>query len=247
MALDTRGKNPVTKTTPKKSASKRAGRPAALWQSTIGKKVIMAVTGLVMIGYLLAHMVGNLKVFSGAESFNDYSHWLRELGSPVLPNSGFLWIMRILLVVSVVAHIVAAVQLTKRNVAGQPKTQSKKRLGGTYIAFTMRSGGIVLALFVIWHLLDLTTLTVNERAEVGHPYENLVATFSTWYGNVIYIAALVALGLHLRHGIWSAAQTLGVGTTRRNRAVRAGANLVALAISGGFILIPLAVMTGVVS
>lgn len=207
----------------------------------------MAVTGLAMIGYLVAHMVGNLKVFSGAESFNSYSQWLRTVGEPVLPNSGFLWIMRIALLVAVVLHIVSAVQLTRRNVHGQPKVRAGKKLGGTYLAFTMRSGGVVLALFVIWHLLDLTTLTVNERALEGHPYENLVATFSTWYGNVIYLVALLAVGFHLWHGIWAACQTLGVGTARRNRAIRGFAALVAVAIAGGFALVPLSVMTGVVS
>lgn len=207
----------------------------------------MAVTGLVMIGFLVAHMVGNLKVLSGAEAFNSYSHWLRTLGEPILPQSGFLWIMRIVLVVAVVAHIVSAVQLTRRNMHGQPKVRAKKRLGGTYVAFTMRSGGIVLTLFVIWHLLDFTTLTVNELALPGHPYENLVATFSNWYGNAIYLVALAAVGFHLWHGIWAAAQTLGVGTARRDRAIRGFAALAALGIAGGFALVPLLVMTGVVS
>ncbi|HIW64514.1 MAG TPA: succinate dehydrogenase cytochrome b subunit [Candidatus Stackebrandtia excrementipullorum] len=247
MALDTRGKRPDSTTSPKRAARKRTAGPVALWRSTIGKKVIMATTGLFMIGFLAAHMVGNIKVFSGAEAFNSYSQWLRTLGEPILPPSAFLWIMRIALVVAVVAHIVSAVQLTRRNTQGQPKVRAKKRLGGTYVAFTMRSGGVILTLFVIWHILDFTTLTVNANALPGHPYENLVATFSSWYGNVIYLVALAAVGFHLWHGIWAAAQTLGVGTTRRNRAIRGFATLAAVGIAGGFALVPLAVMMGVVS
>ncbi|GAA4895236.1 succinate dehydrogenase subunit C [Stackebrandtia albiflava] len=238
MALDTRTKRP---------AKTSRAVPAALWRSTIGKKVIMSITGLIMIGYLVAHMAGNIKVFSGEEKFNSYAHWLRTFGEPVLPYEGFLWLMRVLLLVAVVAHIVSAVQLTRRAVKDRPRSRTGKPRGGGYVTFTMRSGGVILFLFIIWHILDLTTLTVNERAEVGNPYGNLVATFDTWYGNVIYIAALLALGYHLKHGIWAAAQTLGVGTTTRNRVFRPAAVLVALVITVGFVAVPIGVMTGVVS
>ena len=88
----------------------------------------------------------------------------------------------------------------------------------------MRWGGVILGLFIVWHILDLTTLTVNPRAEAGHPYENVVATFSTWYGNTVYIVAMLALGLHIRHGFWSAAQTLGAGSAGRDRALKTLAN-----------------------
>jgi succinate dehydrogenase / fumarate reductase, cytochrome b subunit len=238
MALDTRRKAP---------APSRPAAPAALWRSTIGKKVIMALTGLIMVGYLAAHMVGNLKIFSGEKKFNDYSHWLRTFAEPVLPYEGFLWLMRILLLVAVVAHIVTAVQLTRRGAARRPKVYGGRRRGD-YVTFTMRSGGIVLFLFIVWHILDFTTLTVNPRAEAGNPYQNLLATFDTWYGNVIYITALLALGYHLHHGVWSAAQTLGIATTAgRNRAIKAAGSLVGIVIAGGFVVVPLAVMTGVVS
>lgn len=111
----------------------------------------------------------------------------------------------------------------------------------------MRWGGIILGLFIVWHLLDLTTLTVNERAWAGHPYENVLSTFSTWYGNTIYIVAMAALGLHVRHGFWSAAQTLGAGSARRERTLKFLANGLALVLFAGFVSVPVAVMTGVVN
>lgn len=231
MALDTRNKRPPVAVT--------------MWKATIGKKIIMAVTGLVMVGYLVLHMVGNLKVFSGAEKMNDYSHWLRTLGEPVLPYAGFLWILRVVLLGSVIAHIAAAVALTHRS--HQPHRASKRGvLGRNYVTFTMRSGGTVLALFVVWHILDLTTLTVNTRAQAGHPYENLVASFSTWYGNVIYLLAVTAVGFHLWFGTWHAAQTLGVSDPARMRAIRLGAAILGTVVAVGFALVPISVMAGVV-
>jgi succinate dehydrogenase / fumarate reductase cytochrome b subunit len=110
----------------------------------------------------------------------------------------------------------------------------------------MRWGGVILALFIVWHLLDLTTLTVNRNAQPGHPYQNVEATFHTWYGDVIYIVAMLALGLHVQHGLWSAAQTLGVGSRSRDRALKTVATVVAVVLAGGFIAVPVGVMTGTV-
>ena len=232
MALDTRAKN--------------TSKVGTLWGSTIGKKAAMAVTGIIMVAYLVAHMAGNLKIFSGPDDFNDYSHFLRTIGEPMVPYGGVLWILRIILLVSVVVHIVAAVQLSRRGIRGRAWRKGS-RSRGDYLTFTMRSGGVVLGLFVVWHLLDLTLLVVNTSAKSGHPYENVVATFSSWYGNAIYLAALLALGFHLRHGIWSAVQTLGAGTESRDRALKVIANSVAIVITVGFMAVPISVMTGVVS
>ena len=206
----------------------------------------MAGTGIFMVLFLVAHMVGNLKVFSGAEKFNDYSLWLRNLGHPVLPESGFLWIMRVALLVAVALHITAAVQLTHRSVHDRQGRRSRKG-PHNYVAFTMRSGGVILTLFVVWHILDFTTLTVNTNAVEGQAYQNLVASFSTWYGDVIYIVAMLALGFHLQHGIWSASQTLGMGTTVRNRVIRPVSAVVGVLVAVGFVVIPISVMTGMVS
>jgi succinate dehydrogenase / fumarate reductase cytochrome b subunit len=155
--------------------------------------------------------------------------------------------MRVVLVASVVVHIVAAERLTHRALHQRPRKHSKKSLlGRNYVAFTMRSGGVILALFVVWHILDLTALVVNARGQSGHPYQNLVAGFSLWYPNVIYLVAMLALGFHLWHGIWSAATTLGV-RSRRHRAVKLLAAALSIVVTVGFAAVPVAVMTGMVS
>ncbi|MEV8588781.1 succinate dehydrogenase [Streptomyces sp. NPDC051180] len=208
----------------------------------------MAVSGLIMLGYLVAHVAGNLKVFFGPEEFNGYAHWLRVLGAPVLHHEWALWIVRLVLVAAVVAHAVSAYQLSRRDVRARPTAYVHRRRRASYATRTMRWGGIVLALFIVWHILDLTTGTVHPGGfEEGRPYQNVIDTFSTWYGNVIYIVAMLAVGLHVRHGFWSAAQTLGVGSARRERFLRGAANLLALVLTAGFVSVPVAVMTGVVS
>lgn len=222
-------------------------RPTGLrgfWGSTVGKKTVMAASGLIMLGYLVAHMIGNLKIFFGTDEFNGYAHWLRTMGDPVLHYEWALWGVRVLLLAAVVGHGVAAYQLSRRDIRARPTAYVHKRRRASYATRTMRWGGIILALFIVWHLLDLTTLTVNPNAQPGHPYENVVATFSTWYGNAVYIVAMLAVGLHVRHGFWSAAQTLGVGNAARERFLKALANLLALVLTAGFLSVPVAVMTG---
>ncbi|MFI1976937.1 succinate dehydrogenase [Streptomyces wedmorensis] len=231
-----------------------AGRPPSptpsrgFRSSTLGKKTVMAVSGLIMLGYLVAHVAGNLKVFFGPEEFNAYGHWLRVMGAPVLHHEWALWLVRIVLVAAVVAHAVSAYQLSRRDLKARPTAYVHRRRRASYATRTMRWGGIVLALFIVWHVLDLTTGTVHPGGfEEGRPYQNVVDTFSTWYGNVVYIVAMLAVGLHVRHGFWSAAQTLGVGNARRERLLRALANTLALVLTAGFVSVPVAVMTGVVS
>ncbi|MGW1884681.1 succinate dehydrogenase cytochrome b subunit [Streptomyces sp. NPDC001970] len=226
---------------------RRPSMTRSLWGSTVGKKTIMAVTGLIMLGYLVVHMLGNLKIFFGSDDFNGYAHWLRTLGEPFLHYEWALWIFRVVLLAAVVLHIVSAYQLSRRDIRARPSKYVHKRRRASYATRTMRWGGIILGLFIVWHLLDLTTLTVNENAQHGRPYENVLATFSTWYGNTIYIAAMLALGLHIRHGFWSAAQTLGVGNARRERVLKTAADVLALVLTLGFIAVPVAVMTGVVN
>ncbi|MFI8338889.1 succinate dehydrogenase [Streptomyces sp. NPDC085639] len=226
---------------------RRPSTTRTIWDSSVGKKSVMAVSGLVMLGYLVVHMLGNLKIFFGADEFNGYAHWLRTLGSPFLHHEWALWIVRVGLLAAVVAHAVSAYQLSRRDIRARPVKYAHKRRRASYATRTMRWGGIILGLFIVWHLLDLTTLTVNERAWAGHPYENVLSTFSTWYGNTIYIVAMAALGLHVRHGFWSAAQTLGAGSARRERTLKFLANGLALVLFAGFVSVPVAVMTGVVN
>ncbi|MFF3323952.1 succinate dehydrogenase [Streptomyces sp. NPDC002889] len=218
------------------------------WGSTVGKKTVMAVSGLIMLGYLVAHMFGNLKIFFGAGEFNAYGHWLRTMGGPVLHHGWALWLVRVVLLAAVTGHAVCAYQLSRRDIRARPGGYVHKRPHASYATRTMRWGGIILALFIVWHLLDLTTGTVHAgEFQEGRPYQNVVDTFSTWYGNAIYIVAMLAVGLHIRHGFWSAAQTLGVGNAARDRILKGAANGLALLLTAGFISVPVAVMTKVVS
>lgn len=219
-----------------------------LWDSSVGKKTVMAVTGLVMLLYLVVHMLGNLKIFFGASEFNGYAAWLRSMGEPFLHHEWALWIVRVVLLAAVVLHAVSAAQLSRRDLKARPQGYVHKRRRASYATRTMRWGGIILGLFIVWHVLDLTTGTVHSGDfRHGQAYENVVGTFSTWYGNTIYIVAMLALGLHIRHGFWSAAQTLGVGNATRDRILKTTANALALVLTVGFLSVPVAVMTGVVS
>ncbi|MEV6396066.1 succinate dehydrogenase [Streptomyces sp. NPDC051907] len=226
---------------------RRPSMTRTLWGSTVGKKTVMAVSGLIMLGYLVVHMLGNLKIFFGSGEFNAYAHWLRTLGEPFLHYEWALWLIRVVLVAAVVLHGVSAYQLSRRDLRARPVGYAHERRRASYATRTMRWGGVILGLFIVWHILDLTTLTVNENAQHGRPYENVLSTFSTWYGNTVYIAAVLALGLHVRHGFWSAAQTLGVSSAARDRALKAAANVLALVLTAGFVSVPVAVMTGVVN
>ncbi|MEV6741894.1 succinate dehydrogenase [Streptomyces sp. NPDC051104] len=219
-----------------------------MWDSTVGKKVVMAVSGMIMLLYVVAHLYGDLKIFFGPGDVNGYARWLRTLGEPFLHYEWLLWIVRVVLVVAVIAHGVSAFQLSRRDIKARPDKYVHKKPRASYATRTMRWGGVVLALFIVWHILDLTTGTAHPGGyQELHPYQNVVDTFSTWYGNVVYIVAMLALGLHIRHGLWSAVQTLGLGSRTRDRALKTTANAFALLISAGFISIPVGVMTGIVN
>ncbi|MFB7216262.1 succinate dehydrogenase [Streptomyces sp. NPDC056255] len=227
---------------------RRPSMTRTLWDSSLGKKTVMAVSGLIMLLYLVVHMIGNLKIFFGSGEFNHYAHWLRTMGEPFLHYEWALWIVRVVLVVAVVLHAVSAYQLSRRDIRARPAKYVHRKPRATYATRTMRWGGIILALFIVWHILDLTTGTVHPGGfQSGHPYQNVIDTFSTWYGNTIYIVAMLALGLHVQHGFWSAAQTLGAGNATRDRVLKTIANTLAAVLTLGFISVPVAVMTGVVS
>ncbi|EDY43439.1 succinate dehydrogenase [Streptomyces sp. SPB074] len=226
---------------------RRPSRTRMIWDSSVGKKTVMAVSGLLMLLYLIAHMYGNLKIFFGPGTFDEYAHWLRTLGEPFMHYEWTLWVVRVVLVVAVVAHAVSAYQLSRRDQKARPVKYAHPRRRASYATHTMRYGGIVLALFIVWHILDLTTGTVHSGGfQHGHPYANVVDTFSTWYGNVIYIVAMLAVGLHVQHGFYSAAQTLGVGSRSRDLVLKTLANVLAVVITLGFIAVPVGVMTGLV-
>ena len=207
----------------------------------------MAVSGIILVLYLIAHMIGNLKAFSGAEAFNSYSAWIRTVGDPAVPAQTVLWAVRIVLLAAVVAHIWAAVSLWRQARAARPVAYvTKKRVQQSYASRTLRWGGVIIALFIIWHILDLTTGTVNAEGHDSTPYDRLVASFSNPFVTAFYVLALVLLGMHLRHGLFSAVQTLGQSNRRRERVLNVFATVFAVVLIGGFLLTPAAVLLGIV-
>ncbi|MEV4500124.1 succinate dehydrogenase cytochrome b subunit [Micromonospora arborensis] len=219
-------------------------------RSNVGLKAVMAVTGILLVLFLVVHMLGNLKIFTGETSFDHYAHWLRDIGTPLLPHTWYLWIQRSVLTVAVVAHIVAATVLARRARAARPvKYAHRKKVRGSYAARTMRWGGVIILLFVIYHILDLTTGHLNPQGDASNPYGNVVADFAPerWYVTLFYTLAIVTVGFHLRHGAYSAFRSLGQQTPRGERRARAGALVLAVALCAGYLVVPFAVLTGLVS
>ena len=218
-----------------------------LYRTTIGKKVVMAITGIILVGYMLLHVYGNVKIYLGAQHLNEYAEFLRVVGEPMLVYSQALWIVRVILLASVVLHILSAYQLTRLDLSARPVGYARKEnLASTYASRTMRWGGVIILLFIIYHLLDLTTGTVNPDFRPGDVYHNMVASFSVWYVSAFYILAMLALGFHLHHGVWSLFQTLGWNSPALDRLWRGLAIVITAVIVIPSISIPLSVLFGVV-
>jgi succinate dehydrogenase / fumarate reductase cytochrome b subunit len=229
----------------------KAATPAPVKKraSSVALKIFMAVTGILLVLFLYAHMIGNLKIFFGEGTFDHYAHWLRTIGNPILPNEWYLWIQRGGLTIAIVGHVVAATILARRARQARPvKYAHRPKVQGSYAARTMRWGGVIILLFVIYHILDLTTLTLNPKAESGHPYANVVADFAPgrWYVTLFYTLAIVAIGFHLRHGLWSALRTLGQQKPRGEAIARTTALVLSLILVVGYLSVPFAVLTGLV-
>lgn len=219
-------------------------------RTTIALKLLMAASGVFFIGFVLTHMYGNLKAFGGQDAYDEYAQHLRTLGTPTLPYAGLLWMMRVGLIVSLVVHVTAAVTLWRRARKARPvKYVMKKRTGATFASLMMRWGGVAILLFVIWHLLNFSIGRVNVTGgPTDDPYNLLVDSFQTWWLTLIYLVAMAMLGAHLHHGIFSATQTLGLtGNVRTRTLSKRVAFTLAVIIAGGFSLVPLAVLFGVIS
>jgi succinate dehydrogenase / fumarate reductase cytochrome b subunit len=213
-------------------------------------KLVMAVSGAVMLGFLVVHMIGNLKLFFGAAAIDEYSAWLRTVGEPAVPVGTVLWVTRVVLLAAVLGHAVSAAVLTRRAHRARPVRYAHRRpVNGSYAARTMRWGGVILVLFVVYHILDLTTGTLNPNGVHGAVHDNLVADFALdrWYVTVFYAAAVVALGFHVRHGLWSALQTIGRSSAATQATLKGVALAAAVVLTAGFLSVPFAVMTGLVS
>ena len=223
---------------------------AIFWATAIGKKVVMAVTGVIMIGFVIAHVLGNLKVFAGPDEMNTYARFLRTVGEPELGYGDLLWVVRIALLTAVTLHIVAAVQLTRMSWAARSvKYSDRKNVESTLAARLMRWGGLLLAIFIVFHIAHFTLGVVGFAPGQYHDlqaYQNVVAGFSVWPVAVFYIIAMAALCLHLDHGIWSMLQTLGWSTAQNEARLRAISRVIAILIFAGFVSVPIGVMAGLV-
>jgi len=198
----------------------------------------MAGTGLIMIGFVIVHMLGNTLIFQGPERINAYSRFLHGTGE-------LLWLARIVLLISVVLHIIAATQLTLIARRARPVDYAERDPQvSTWAARTLRWGGVLLLVFIVFHLLHFTTGTLHPSFEPGNVYGNVVSGFHVWPVAVFYIVAMVALGFHLYHGAWSSVRTLGLARPRANPLHRSVATVIAVVVAVGFALVPVAVLVG---
>jgi succinate dehydrogenase / fumarate reductase, cytochrome b subunit len=217
-------------------------RSEAFAASTIGRKAVMAVTGLVLFGFVFVHMLGNLQMFlSDHEAINHYGRFLRES-----LHGGGIWVARAVLSSAVGGHIWSAWSLTRTSWNARPISYKVVTPdASTYASRTMRWSGPILLLFIVYHLLHFTVGSVHPSFVDGDVYHNVIAGFSVWPVAVAYIIAMLALGLHLRHGAWSMLQTLGASHPRWDGARNATATAFTVVIVLGFLSVPLAVLAGV--
>ncbi len=246
-APNARSRPPVTGTAVGRATRKRPF-PLELYGSALGKKYVMAVTGLAILGFVFAHMVGNLKMYLGPADFNHYAEFLRELLVPILPRTVTLWLLRIGLIVAFVLHIHAAYSLTVINHKARPVAYASKRdyIAANYASRTMRWSGIIVGLFIVWHLFDLSWTGTGYTFVRGAAYQNVAHSLHRPLVGALYIVANLALGLHLFHGVWSLFQSLGWNNPRFNswrRGIAAGfAGLIVV----GNVSFPVMVLAGVV-
>jgi succinate dehydrogenase / fumarate reductase cytochrome b subunit len=216
-------------------------RAVTLYRTTIGKKAVMAVSGIVLFGFVIGHLIGNLNLYSGPDAMNGYAAELRTF--PAL-----LWTARVVLLLAVVAHIASSLQLGFRNADARPVRYHKKLdLATTYAAKSMYLSGPILLLFIVYHLLHLTFgVTPGYEFDPANVYDNVVLGFQRWYVSLAYVVANMFLGIHLFHGVWSMLQTLGIQHPRYDHLRRLAAALFAAAITAGNLSFPIMVMAGIV-
>lgn len=222
------------------TVSPRRRATVSFWQSTNGKKVVMAITGAILFLFILGHLAGNLLIFGGRSAINVYAQFLHF-------DTGVLWFVRVVLIVAVLLHITATVQLALRNKAARPDGYSRKKaINSSYASRTMYWSGPIVLAFVIFHLLQFTAGVIHPDASFipGDVYHNVTAGFRVWWVSAWYIFALILLGLHLRHGLWSAFQSVGLAHSRHTRTLKIVALWIAILIVIGYISIPISIMAG---
>ena len=224
------------------AVSPRDNRAVRFWDSTTGKKVVMGVTGSILVGFVIVHMIGNLQVYQGPERLNAYGRLLHTV-----PEA--LWGVRLLLLAAVTLHLVATVQLYARKKRARPVSYSKTdAIASSYASRTMYWSGPILLAFIIFHLLHLTAGTIHPGADYieGDVYHNLVAGFQVWWVSAWYIFSMILLGFHMRHGFWSMFQSLGINHPRHTPILKRTALVLAIALVAGYCSIPISVLLGVV-
>jgi succinate dehydrogenase / fumarate reductase, cytochrome b subunit len=218
------------------------GRLRGFYGSMVGKKVVMGVTGLIGIGFVILHSLGNLLVFRGAAAINSYSHFLKSTGE-------LLWTLRIVLIVAVVLHVIAAAQLTRQSRAARPIAYTKRESQvATVASRTMRWGGVFLLAFIVLHILHFTTGTIRPAGVFSSEdvYANVVTSFRVWWVALFYVLAMLALGLHLFHGAWSSVRSIGVSPASPQPLHHRISLAIALLVWAAFTAVPIAVVTGIV-
>ncbi len=218
------------------------GRLRGFYASMVGKKAVMAVTGLIGVGFVLLHSLGNLLVFRGPAAINSYSRFLQSTGE-------LLWALRIILIVAVVLHVIAAVQLTAQSRAARPIGYTRRESQVATIASrTMRWGGALLLVFIVVHILHFTTGTIRPagvfiREDV---YANVVSSFRIWWVTLFYVVAMIALGMHLLHGAWSSVRSIGVSPPSPEPLHRRISAVIAILLWAALTAVPVAVILGIV-
>ena len=224
------------------TAVPRDNRAPSFWASTVGKKIVMAVTGVILFAFVIGHLLGNLQVYEGPAKLNAYGAFLHSIGE-------FLWPVRTILLIAVALHIIATVQLALRKKRARPIGYSRKQaIASSYASRTMYWSGPIVLAFIIFHLLHLTAGYIHPGAAYieGDVYHNVVSGFQVWWVSLSYIVAISLLGLHLRHGLWSMLQSVGINQPKYTAALKTTALVIALVIVLGYISIPISVLLGLV-
>jgi succinate dehydrogenase / fumarate reductase cytochrome b subunit len=218
------------------------GRVRAFYGTMVGKKAVMGVTGLIGVAFVILHSLGNLLVFRGPAALNSYSHFLKSSGE-------LLWAVRIVLIIAVILHVIAAVQLTRQSRAARPSGYTKlEPQAATIASRTMRWGGALLLVFIVLHILHFTTGTLRPGGVFteGDVYANVVTSFRIWWVALFYVLSMIALGLHLFHGAWSSVRSIGVSPRSRQPLHRRVSLVIAVLVWAAFTSIPVAVFSGLV-
>jgi succinate dehydrogenase / fumarate reductase cytochrome b subunit len=218
------------------------GRIRNFYASMVGKKVVMGVTGLIGVGFVILHSVGNLLIFQGSTALNAYSHFLKS-------SAELLWALRITLIVAVILHVIAAAQLTRQSRAARPVGYVKRESQvATVASRTMRWGGVLVLVFIVFHILHFTTGTIRPAGVFSHEdvYANVVSSFRIWWVALFYVVTMIALGFHLFHGAWSSMRSIGVSPPSPRPLHRRISLAIAVLVWAAFTAVPVAVFTGMV-